>query len=79
MKKLTRCEKMIYEKVTSHFDENFPKYLLWEQQKKMNKFKKASSMKRHPVMIRWRLSSYLKSPGKIFDLCDLIVMDHDIY
>ena len=56
---------MIYEKITSHFDENFPKYLLLEQQKKMNKLKKASSMKRHPVMIRWRLSSYLKSPGKI--------------
>ena len=32
----------------------------------------------HLVMIRWCLSVYLKSPGKICYLCDLIFMDHDI-
>ena len=32
-------EKVIYEKVAPDFDENSPKYLLWEQQKKMNKLK----------------------------------------
>ena len=45
------------------FDENSPKFLLWEQQKKMSKFKNPSSMKWHPVLIRWCLSIYLRSPG----------------
>ena len=45
------------------FDENSPKYLLWEQQKKMSNLKSKTSMRWHPVMIRWCLSIYLKSPG----------------
>ena len=69
-------EKVNNEKDSSGFDE---KYLLWEQQKKMNKLKKASSLKWHPVMIRWCFSVYLKSPGKICYLCDLAFTDHDIY
>ena len=72
-------EKVINEKVTSDFDGDSPKYLFWKQQKKMNKLNKASSIKWHPVMIRWCLSVYLKSPGKICYLNNLIVMDHDIY
>ena len=72
-------EKVNNEKDSSGFLENSPKYLLWEQQKKMNKLKKASSLKWHPVMIRWCFSVYLKSPGKICYLCDLAFTDHDIY
>ena len=45
-------ESVIKENVTSDFDENSPKYSLWEKQKKINKLKKASSMKWNPVMIR---------------------------
>ena len=48
------------------FDENSPKFLLWEHQKKINLLKNESAMKWHPVMIRWCLSVYLKSPGNIF-------------
>ena len=40
--------------------------LLWEQQRKINLLKNKSAMKWHPVMIRWCLSIYLKSPGNIF-------------
>ena len=69
-------EKVNNEKDSSGFDE---KYLLREQQKKMNKLKKASSLKWHPVMIRLCFSVYLKSPGKICYLCDLVFTDHDIY
>ena len=72
-------EKVNNEIDSSGFDENSPKYLLWEQQKKMNKLKKASSLKWHPVMIRWCFSVYLKSPGKICHLYDLVFTDHDIY
>ena len=71
-------ESVIKENVTSDFHKNSPKYSLWEKQKKISKLKKASSMKWHPVMIRWCLSVYLKSPGKICYLCDLIFMDHNI-
>ena len=45
------------------FKENSAMALLWEQQKKVSSYKKASSMRWHPVIIRWCLSIYLKSPG----------------
>ena len=56
----------VLEKEPVGFDENAPKFLLWEQQKKINLLKNKSAMKWHPFMIRWCLSIYLKSPGNIF-------------
>lgn len=52
-------------KETPPFDTDSPKYLLWQQQKKMNDCKKKTSMRWHPLMVRWCLSIYLRSPGKI--------------
>uniref|UniRef100_A0A7M5V6L6 Uncharacterized protein n=1 Tax=Clytia hemisphaerica TaxID=252671 RepID=A0A7M5V6L6_9CNID len=46
------------------FDQKSPMFLLWEQQKKAAKLKKPTSMRWHPVMIRWCLIIYLRSPGK---------------
>uniref|UniRef100_A0A7M6DRA2 Uncharacterized protein n=1 Tax=Clytia hemisphaerica TaxID=252671 RepID=A0A7M6DRA2_9CNID len=46
------------------FDEKSPMFLLWEQQKKAAKLKKLTSMRWHPVIIRWCLSINLRSPGK---------------
>ena len=52
----------------SPFEEDTPQGLLWEEQKKMASLKCAKSMRWHPLMIRWCLSIYLKSPGwyKVF-------------
>ena len=47
----------------SGFPPDSPKHLLWEQQKKLYQLKKKTSMRWHPVMIRFCLSIYLKSPG----------------
>lgn len=38
-------------------------HLLWQQQQKANSLTDKRSMKWHPVIIRWCLSIYLKSPG----------------
>ena len=58
---------MLLEEVISKsdkcFDEDSPQYLLWEQQRKQLGLKRKSSMKWHPVVIRWCLAIYLKSPG----------------
>ena len=56
----------VLEKEPVGFDENSPKFLLWEEQRKINLLKNKSAMKWHPVMVRWCLSTYLKSPGNIF-------------
>jgi len=45
------------------FEKSSAMALLWEQQKTISKFKKPSSMRWHPVIIRWCLSIYLRSPG----------------
>ena len=47
----------------SGFDPISPKHLLWEQQRKQCQLKSKKSMRWHPLMIRWCLSIYLKSPG----------------
>ena len=47
----------------SGFDPNSPKHLFWEQQRKQCQLKSKKSMRWHPLMIRWCLSIYLKSPG----------------
>ena len=56
----------VLEKEPVGFDENSQKFLVWEQQRKINLLMNESAMKWHPVMIRWFLSIYLKSPGNIF-------------
>ena len=57
---------MLIEEVISksdkYFDKDSPQYLLWEQKRKQLGLKRKSSMKWHPVVIRWCLAIYLKSP-----------------
>ena len=64
---LDKESDMLLEEVISKsdkcFDEDSPQYLLWEQQRKQLGIKRKSSMKWHPVVIRWCLAIYLKSPG----------------
>ena len=57
------CDIMMKEE--NAFEKNSAMALLWDQQKKVSRLKKSSSMKWHPVIIRWCLSIYLKSPGMI--------------
>ena len=45
------------------FEEDSPQHLLWEEQKKQAQLKDPRQMRWHPLMIRWCLSIYLKSPG----------------
>ena len=45
------------------FEQGTPMRLLWEQQKAATKVKRLNSIRWHPVMIRWCLSIYLRSPG----------------
>ena len=45
------------------FPHDSPQYLLWEQQQQQASYSDSKSIKRHPVMIRWCISIYLKSPG----------------
>ena len=52
----------VVNKNESGFPPDSPKHLLWEQQKKLYQLKKKASMRWHPVMTRWYLSIYLKSP-----------------
>ena len=40
-----------------------PQYLLWEQQMILSSLKSGKCMVWHPLIIRWCLSIYLKSPG----------------
>ena len=48
------------------FPEDSLKNLLWKEQLKQHQLKNKSSMKWHPVIIRWCLSIYLKSPGMLY-------------
>ena len=61
---------MLLEEVISkrdkYFDEDSPQYMLWEQQRKQLSLKRKSSMKWHPVVIRWCLAMYLKYPGNSY-------------
>ena len=47
----------------SPFEENSVMNLLWKQQREAASFKKPTSMRWHPIIIRWCLSIYLRSPG----------------
>ena len=46
-----------------HFAKDSPQFLLWEQQKLQSSLKSIKAMSWHPVIIRWCLSIYLKSPS----------------
>ena len=61
--KLHEICKNTIEKEKIEFPKDSPQYLLWEQQCKQSAYKDNKSMKWHPVMIRWCISIYLKSPG----------------
>lgn len=50
----------------SELKENSPIKLLLEQQKKASSFTQVKSMKWHPVLVRWSLSIYIRSPGEHF-------------
>ena len=57
------CSKAINSSEVSPFPRDSPMSLLWEVQAKAAKLKSTKSMRWHPVMIRWCISLYLKSPG----------------
>ena len=47
----------------SCFGPDSPQKVLWEQQIKQAKLKNNKGMRWHPVMIRWCISIFIKSPG----------------
>ena len=51
------------EKVDSPFEADSAQHLLWEQQRLQNSLSNKKGMRWHPLIIRWCLSIYLKSPG----------------
>jgi len=55
----------IVEQDKDDFPENSVMGLLWNQQKKASSVTKKTAMRWHPIIIRWCLSIYLRSPGKI--------------
>lgn len=52
---------------SSQIEDNFPEgssaRVFWEQQVKISKLKSAKSMRWHPLIIRWCISMYSKSPS----------------
>ena len=54
--------KSVIDNNENPFDENTPQHLLWTEQKKFAK-SDPIGMRWHPLIIRWSLSIYLKSPG----------------
>ena len=55
--------KAVIEKEQNTFEEGTPQWLLWQQQLEQNKKADKSSMKWHPLIIRWCLSIYHTSPA----------------
>ena len=56
------CKKTVkMEKID--FPHDSPQYPPWARQQKQASYSDNKSMKWHPVMIRWGISIYLKSPG----------------
>ena len=47
----------------SPFPEGSPMALLWDQQSRMASLKSRTSMRWHPMIVRWSLSIYLNSPS----------------
>ncbi|XP_066934614.1 uncharacterized protein [Clytia hemisphaerica] len=63
------CTKLIND-VACPFPDDSAQSLLWHQQKQYATAKNKRTMRWHPVMIRWCISIYLKSPGAYEHLCD---------
>lgn len=67
--KLNNDDSSIVEEVMQNnkeqcpFTVNSPQYLLWQQQQLQCSLSNKKSMKWHPLIIRWCISIYLKSPG----------------
>ena len=55
--------KEAMEKEMCPFAKDSPQFLLWEQQKLQSSLKNSKAMSWHPLIIRWCLSIYLKSPS----------------
>ena len=55
--------RAIVRKEECPFEKGSAMALLWQQQKTASHFKKSTSMRWHPVIIRWALSIYLRSSG----------------
>lgn len=53
----------VIKKNQSPFDSQTPQHLLWEQQKLQSNLPNKKGMRWHPLIIRWCLSIYLKSPS----------------
>ena len=53
----------ILDKVECPFDPETPQFLLWEQQKQQSGLRDSRAMKWHPLILRWALSIYIKSPS----------------
>ena len=45
------------------FAKDSPQFILWEQQKLRSSLKNSKAMLWHPLIIRWNLNVYLKSPS----------------
>ena len=56
-------KEVICKEQSNPFEENSPQFLLWEQQKKQGQVNDNRGMRWHPLIIRWCLSLYLKSPS----------------
>lgn len=59
-----------------------PQNLLWHEQKKqalLQKDDRSRAMRCHPVMIRWCLIIYLKSPGILFNSVVAVRLEHNIF
>ena len=54
----------IFEQTDAGFMPDTPKGILWEQQRKYASLKDKRGMRWHPLIIRWAISIYLKSPGR---------------
>ncbi|XP_065656351.1 uncharacterized protein LOC136081897 [Hydra vulgaris] len=62
-------ESLLSELNKNPFNSESPQFLLWEQQKLQAGLKNSKAMKWHPIMIRWCLSIYLKSPSTYKHIC----------
>ena len=56
-------EQVLKNNAYSEFDEGSPQWLLWQQQREQAAKCNSSSMRWHPLIIRWCLSVYLTSPA----------------
>ena len=60
--------KNVIEKPDLTFDDNTPRFLLWNQQKEFASKNNSRGMRWHPLIIRWCLSIYHSSPATYLKL-----------